>query len=703
MELLSLEPQEDLVDLAAERYQRVAESGRGRLFFIAGQIGTGRSATLELIGRRLAYADPPPLVVRGSLAADEFRDLSNRREDQRQLLETLAGLLGLAAVAQPYLGLVAAVMLAASGAAQAREQLRKGKLAGLTQAEAPKLLLKLLREEAAKRPVALLLDDVDQGSDVWLTGFLDSLAIELPVDVRALVVVTLIGSERPDPKDAGRLMQIARHEVEERQLADWRSLPETLTDHQIEGWLGAMAPRLLHDLMRATDGNLALVAGLWSEWEDGKLVTWTDPLPEWRFVPGSEDEAARWIKAPTESRLRALLGDDGAAFHRLWDALGLAALEGRTFTAEGLAGALHQPLPPDDLIDELDDRIAMDEEREQGLVEEAGFVQLTAVRALRRYRFSSDLLWRMFRHYLAPEQGPELCQRLADALVAAYAPYESQVSRLVAKLYTEAGAREQADRYQVMADLRGSVDALKAQGNVLLGMPTENWERWHFIDAARNLNELARLLWDHDELNAAQPLLERALDIRERVLGTNHPDTALSISNLGVVLRELGESDTARPLLERALEVRGRLLGPDHPNTARSLNNLALLLQDQGEADAARTLLERALDIRERVLGPDHPDTADSLNNLGVMLGELGKSDAARTLFERALEIRERVLGPDHPDTANSLNNLASLLQDQGDLDGARRLYERALEIRERVLGPDHLDTAASRQAMESL
>jgi len=160
MELLSLEPQEDLVDLAVERYQRVADSGRGRLFFIAGKTGTGRSATLQLIGPRLAYADPPPLVVRGSLADGEFRDLSNRQEDHRQLLETLGGLVGLAAAAQPYLALVAAVMRAPSGLAKAREQLRKGKLAGLTQTEAPKLLLKLLREEAARRPVALLLDDV---------------------------------------------------------------------------------------------------------------------------------------------------------------------------------------------------------------------------------------------------------------------------------------------------------------------------------------------------------------------------------------------------------------------------------------------------------------------------------------------------------------------------------------------------------------
>jgi Tetratricopeptide repeat/Domain of unknown function (DUF4062) len=63
------------------------------------------------------------------------------------------------------------------------------------------------------------------------------------------------------------------------------------------------------------------------------------------------------------------------------------------------------------------------------------------------------------------------------------------------------------------------------------------------------------------------------------------------------------------PLFERALAIRERALGPDHPHTAASLNDLALLLRDQGDPAAARPLFERALAIRERVQGPDHPDT----------------------------------------------------------------------------------------------
>jgi tetratricopeptide (TPR) repeat protein len=213
---------------------------------------------------------------------------------------------------------------------------------------------------------------------------------------------------------------------------------------------------------------------------------------------------------------------------------------------------------------------------------------------------------------------------------------------------------------------------------------------------AASLNNLALLLQDQGELAAARPLLERTLAIRDRVLGPDHPDTASSLNNLAGLLQDQGELAAARPLYERALDIRERVLGPDRPDTASSLNNLAGLLQDQDELAVAQPLLERALAIRERVLGPDHPDTAASFNNLAGLLRAQGELAGARPLLERALNVHERVLGPDHPNTAQSLNNLALLLQDQGDLAAARPLLERALEIRERVLGPDHPNTAQS-------
>lgn len=71
--------------------------------------------------------------------------------------------------------------------------------------------------------------------------------------------------------------------------------------------------------------------------------------------------------------------------------------------------------------------------------------------------------------------------------------------------------------------------------------------------------------------------------------------------------------------LERSLEMRERVLGPDHPDCAQSLNNLAALYNEKKQYDKAEELYERALDIRKRALSPDHPSLAYTVKHLAVL------------------------------------------------------------------------------------
>ena len=60
-------------------------------------------------------------------------------------------------------------------------------------------------------------------------------------------------------------------------------------------------------------------------------------------------------------------------------------------------------------------------------------------------------------------------------------------------------------------------------------------------------------------------------------------------------------------MYQRALKIREKALGPEHPDTAASLNNLAALFADMGAYDQALPLYQRALKIREKAPGPEHP------------------------------------------------------------------------------------------------
>jgi tetratricopeptide (TPR) repeat protein len=216
------------------------------------------------------------------------------------------------------------------------------------------------------------------------------------------------------------------------------------------------------------------------------------------------------------------------------------------------------------------------------------------------------------------------------------------------------------------------------------------------LEEASVLSRAGWYLDDRAQYKEAEPLLRRALIIREQILGIDHPATADSLNNLALLYKNRGLYTQAEPLLVRALATNEQQLGASHSDTASSLNNLALLYQTQGRYTNAEPLYVRALTIREQLLGDSHPDTAISLNNLAALYKLQEKYADAERLYLRALAINEQLLGVNHPDTAISLNNLAVFYKLQEKYVDAERLYLRALALNEQLLGPIHLDTALS-------
>ena len=194
----------------------------------------------------------------------------------------------------------------------------------------------------------------------------------------------------------------------------------------------------------------------------------------------------------------------------------------------------------------------------------------------------------------------------------------------------------------------------------------------------------------------AFPLIQRALEIRERILGPDDRETAAAINAQGLLARDQGEYAKAEEFYERALAIRERSLGPDHPDVATSLNNLGLLCKFQGDFARAEQLLKRSQAIGEKVLDPQHPDLAFPITNLAILYSDRGLYAKAEPLFERALAILEGALGQNHASFAAALNAQAILYSRKGDDGRAEQLFEQVLAIRERVLGHDHPEVAAA-------
>ncbi len=92
-----------------------------------------------------------------------------------------------------------------------------------------------------------------------------------------------------------------------------------------------------------------------------------------------------------------------------------------------------------------------------------------------------------------------------------------------------------------------------------------------------------------------------------------------------------------RAALRRALGVRERALGPEHPLTLGTLRILAYVAKELDRLDEAERLSRRVLAVRERMPAAMAPETARALTTLGEVLAKKGTPAAAEPLLRRAL------------------------------------------------------------------
>jgi tetratricopeptide (TPR) repeat protein len=84
---------------------------------------------------------------------------------------------------------------------------------------------------------------------------------------------------------------------------------------------------------------------------------------------------------------------------------------------------------------------------------------------------------------------------------------------------------------------------------------------------------------------------------------------ATSYNNIGGVYLKKGDLENALLQFQRALEIRTRVFGSEHPDVAQSYGNMGYLYCSLGKAEEANEMFTKAYSIFLKVLGPDQLHT----------------------------------------------------------------------------------------------
>ena len=306
---------------------------------------------------------------------------------------------------------------------------------------------------------------------------------------------------------------------------------------------------------------------------------------------------------------------------------------------------------------------------------------------------------------------------LDDARKTHYLPVIAEASRRLGEVHLEAGdgvAAERADEEAVWAAEASRDDeiALEAAVQLIVNVGyyqarVRDAERWasfadallqrlgpgHEILQSWRYNNLAIVYVGEGRPREALAMFEKAVALKEKVLGPRHIDVAISVGNVAMVLHDLGRFDESTAANQRALDIYRRTVGLQHPRAAQVLVNQAERLNERGLYVEARAYAQQALDVMEREFAPGHPDVAAAL--MAVGLAELGLDDTAHAVprLEHALSISQATGGkPVHlGDVQFALAR--ALWQARGH---AERALHLATEARE---GLAHLENGRARLA----
>jgi eukaryotic-like serine/threonine-protein kinase len=196
--------------------------------------------------------------------------------------------------------------------------------------------------------------------------------------------------------------------------------------------------------------------------------------------------------------------------------------------------------------------------------------------------------------------------------------------------------------------------------------------------AARAAADLVYVVGEHHAPHEAEMWMHLSESIVDR-LGPGHDRIrSWALHNFAIVLHNNGELDRAERLGKQAVSLKEKALGKDHHDVAISLVNLSSILESNGRPLEALEVIDRALDIYAKSGDADSDRHAQMQCRRGEALVALGRGSEAEASFEIALRILQDDRGRSWP-----LHGIGNARLEQGAAAAAIQVLEDALRLRE--------------------
>lgn len=184
--------------------------------------------------------------------------------------------------------------------------------------------------------------------------------------------------------------------------------------------------------------------------------------------------------------------------------------------------------------------------------------------------------------------------------------------------------------------------------------------------------------WNTGNNELALEYQNRALGIKKKIFGENHPEVAASYNNIGLIYgTEYPEQ--AQKFYRNALAIYKEAYGESHPKIANTYNNLAIIFQSQEKYELALFQLNNVLEITKNVYEGNYPNQGFVYSAIGQIYTTQNKDSAALANQEKALSIYQKAYGEKHPEIANTYNQLGAIYTNEQKFDKALNAYQSAL------------------------